>query len=72
VLALDSFPWGPRGFVQNLHPWLHIPWAPGARLSSTDHTCRNGSFGLRPRGAEGAGATATLKRGSLVRGTLAL
>lgn len=52
VLALDSFPWGPRGFVQNLHPWLHIPWAPGARLSSTDHTCRNGSFCLRPRGAE--------------------
>ncbi len=25
VLALDFFPWGPSGFIQNLHPWLHIP-----------------------------------------------
>lgn len=53
VLALGSFPLGAPGASSRIciHGFTSLG-STGARLSSTDHTCRNGSFCLRPRGAE--------------------
>ena len=69
VLALGSFPLGAlQGFVQNLHPWLHIPWGPGARFElNRSHLPQWPFASVRPPGgpSESVGATATLKRGSV-------
>lgn len=72
VLALGSFPLGAPGASSRIciHGFTSLG-STGARLSSTDHTCRNGPFSASgPRGSRRCGATATLKRGSLVRGDL--